>query len=566
MENNTYKNLAVVFDVDGIFTDSYHFYDIDGKTQKGFDSYHREFINFLKYLKIDVYFITGDVSENGSAITKARFKDLGLEEDLVFCQADKKIDFFMSLPYNKIYYIADDLLDQSIFSLDNVVGITHDKANSILQSKAEVVFKTPISAYLPELFPIDDYIKYINNKTFGNVSESSIYANRNTAILQIYSGRSRDTGLYDLTKDGNFFSTLCMINETLKKEEDFRARSSNKDFKKSKFYISIPLRSQLEETSYNHILEMNHQIFNDRIEFIEIPYYSNAKENREKSEYLLKEFFIKLKDISRSLDNLVMDFPISNPEKYSNMDIKNYIYFWSISPDLETTSKYIEHCKEDFNKVILEVEALRSSWDSSKSYNKFIFVPTIRQQEYILDFSSLLVSRSRSLTKEKTSVSDFDFKTLEFVYKLSHFFNLQKENEKETLNVENNKFVFCPFRLTDSSYSILEILELMAMLGLNISRFPLVITDPNNSRKSNPEIYEDIIEKAEENNIEIILEEGLSKQKYYEYLKKSPIIILLDDPNFVYHFSVAEFVAFNCSIITKENPYFENTLQCIGLS
>ena len=73
---------AVIFDVDGVFTDGSFFYDINGKFAKRFGAHDADGVKILRaHTKAEIIAISAD--KRGFAISKRRMADMGLELNMV---------------------------------------------------------------------------------------------------------------------------------------------------------------------------------------------------------------------------------------------------------------------------------------------------------------------------------------------------------------------------------------------------------------------------------------------------------------------------------------------------
>lgn len=148
MENNTSKDIKLlIFDIDGVLTDSKIIVSNDGNEFKNFDVKDGLGLVLVQKLGIKVAVITGKQSK----IVQDRITSLGVEFEDIFQGQKNKIKAYETLKskYNlddqNIAYMGDDLPD---LVLMNKVGLSATPADSI-----EIV---------------KDYAGYICQKNGGN--------------------------------------------------------------------------------------------------------------------------------------------------------------------------------------------------------------------------------------------------------------------------------------------------------------------------------------------------------------------------------------------------------------
>ena len=105
----------------------------------------------------------------------------------------------------------------------------------------------------------------------------------------------------------------------------------------------------------------------------------------------------------------------------------------------------------------------------------------------------------------------------------------------------DKKIIYFPFRLSDKSYKVDQVKEVMYKLRTNFRNFSFLYTDVNNS---------DVL-AAEDKNI--FVQVPTQKELYYAILKGRPIVPYLDNPDVNFHVNLLEMLYNKCDIIMKKN-------------
>lgn len=106
----------------------------------------------------------------------------------------------------------------------------------------------------------------------------------------------------------------------------------------------------------------------------------------------------------------------------------------------------------------------------------------------------------------------------------------------------DKKYIFFPFRLSDSSYKLDLLLKVIDKLkNEKINNFVVLYTDPNDSG---------LLNKSDET---IFIKVPANKFVYLSILKGKPIIPFLDDVEKNYHSNIFEFMYYDCKVIMYDN-------------
>lgn len=164
----------------------------------------------------------------------------------------------------------------------------------------------------------------------------------------------------------------------------------------------------------------------------------------------------------------------------------------------------------------------------------FTTVINPRQREYILQVAPHLKDKVIAYTK------------------VAHY-DLMPTGDHKTRVFDtafSQRTIFWPFRISDKAYKWDQFLEMFIENKLD-KRYKIVITDPNDSYKGDHKFVKKV---------------KLSKQEYYEYLLKKPIIVMLDEIDTVLHPGTIEFFFYGCNVITLLNELVDNEHQVETIS
>ncbi len=341
----------------------------------------------------------------------------------------------------------------------------------------------------------------------------------------MYSMRSRETGLYDIFKDGNFQLTLARMLAMPKGTEIFFSYPINST------RINITQLESLTEfaKSKGIILRSFFAWYGDnpmqtRQGFFDINF------NSEEHNLLSTLKNIKIKSLSNSTDvtHIVTDIcGIHNLDIHKNIHIKNNFNVTSING---VSRPYVD----DF-------------FDEDLKSIKRAHVTTVLNQVQVDHIGS---STADGLTHRVY----VDNKIINpAVYEF--FDSLVDPSVEEDRNLPiKKKTIFWPFRLTDKDYMFYEFIDKFEQQHL-YEEYDIVVTDPNDSLCVEA-IY--------------LSKFTPSKAEYYKILKMKPIIVMLDDVDITLHPGTLEFLYFDCPLVCYENnvidtPFSIKSLDEIGM-
>lgn len=339
----------------------------------------------------------------------------------------------------------------------------------------------------------------------GN-SFAEIIKDKSILYIPLISMRSYDGYGYDVTCDGN-------VNRFI---SNFIQASKKVDFK-----CTIVLPDAINKFFLNRFgVETGY-----KVSFLYINNYpENAGENRSYSGAIkifdqIKNFFESNQLViyeSNSLGLLIETF-----KKAKLLDIET-CYWCPVSCTKTFSPSFLEDYKVADQKLAYE--------------SNHMIVASPNQYEYFKDISSdlhlnsLLIDPSLDFFKYETDLDLIDLCD----------------------DIESNGFsiIYLPFRLTDSGYRIVEILESVKRLSV-VHKICVAYTDPNDSH---------FIEKHYNKNTENLMWIRLSSSRnsYYTMLNEVRCIIpYLENMNEIMHASILEFKYYNSNVVYFKNDMFE---------
>jgi hypothetical protein len=253
------------------------------------------------------------------------------------------------------------------------------------------------------------------------------------------------------------------------------------------------------------------------IYFQPMHYGANAVETREKFWTLNYDFFYS--ELILDYDLLITD--ITGYAGTMSYDIP-FINNFNITKLPELDRPYID---KFFETDIKNIEAEASL---------FTTVINPRQREYILQVAPHLKDKVVAYTK------------------VAHY-DLMPTGDHKTRVFDtafSMRTIFWPFRISDKAYKWDQFLEMFIENKLD-KRYKIVITDPNDSYKGDHKFVKKV---------------KMTKDEYYEYLLKKPIIVMLDEIDTVLHPGTIEFFFYGCNVITLLNELVGNEHQVESIS
>ena len=250
------------------------------------------------------------------------------------------------------------------------------------------------------------------------------------------------------------------------------------------------------------------------VQFVNLKYGENAVETRHNFWKLNEGFFYS--EFILKFDLLITDITgYSGTMSYDIPFINNF----NITKLPELNRPYID---QFFETDLKNIEA-----------SLFTTVINPRQREYILEVAPHLKDKVIAYTK------------------VAHYSLMPSDHKTRLFDTAfSMRTIFWPFRISDKAYKWDAFLDMFIENKLD-KRYTIVITDPNDSYKGDHKFVKKI---------------KLSKQEYYEYLRKCPIIVMLDEIDTVLHPGTIEFFFHGCNVITLPNELVGNEHQVESIS
>lgn len=320
--------------------------------------------------------------------------------------------------------------------------------------------------------------------------------------IPMFSMRSRETGNFNILKDGNFQLAFSRMLASNYQEIIMAVPHRTDDFHR---HLENPLTT---------ILNKAKEKFDKNFSVIQLQYGNTPRDTREKFWDLNKETFIRYIACA-DIDLVVTDitgFP------YDFKFINNF----NVTKIKELDRPYVD---EFFEK---DIDSIR------KAELTTVINPV--QKEYIVSQYPELEDKVRVNTKVVN----------ELFYEL---IDINTDECSEIPKFNFSKTIFWPFRLTDKDYKFDEFIEVFEKNNMNL-KYQILITDPNDAYTGD----KDYIKKFKP-----------TKSQYYEILKHTPVIPMLDDIDLVLHPGTCELFYFTCRVITFENSLIPHNLTISSL-
>lgn len=278
-------------------------------------------------------------------------------------------------------------------------------------------------------------------------------------------------------------------------------------------FDSITIAVPTDASDFVEFVSRVGAIAGDRAIYVKPMHYGeNAVETRHKFWTLNHDFFYS--ELVLDFDLLITD--ITGYAGTMSYDIP-FINNFNITKLPELNRPYID---QFFETDIKNMEAAL-----------FTTVINPRQREYILEVAPHLKDKVIAYTK------------------VAHTSLMPSDHRTRVFTADQARTIFWPFRISDKAYKWDAFLEMFIENKLD-KRYKIVITDPNDSYKGDHKFVKKV---------------KMSKQEYYEFLQKKPIVVMLDEIDTVLHPGTIEFFYYGCNVITLLNELVGNEHQVMDI-